>query len=97
MKTALLAAFLVAGQATDITTTCVALRSGRFTEANPILPRSCGRITAIKSAITALNLGTALAMRHRHPKWALAMFIIPGTAGFAAAGVNLHIMLGETR
>jgi len=81
MKWLLLA--MLSTQASDAITTCKALRSGRFVEANPLMPgATCGRVVALKAA-TVGPLAIVLP-RLKSKRWAFAIAVVPtGTAGVA--------------
>lgn len=92
MKTLLLYTILVAGQGADITSTCAGIRSGRYAEANPVLPHSCAGIAAVKSSLVITAGSLYPFLRKRHPKWAVGVMVVPGLTGFAAAGFNVVVM-----
>jgi hypothetical protein len=94
MKTALLYALLVAGQTADISTTCVGLKSGRFVERNAMLGQTCGSVAVRKASLTAASMAVYPWLRKRHPKWAVAVMLIPSATGFAGAAINIHIIRG---
>ena len=86
MKSLLL--WLWLAQAGDAMSTCQALRSGRFTEGNPLLPSSCTSIVIGKSIVTtALTVLGQTRPHHRAVKWGVA---IVATAGPIGAAINFH-------
>lgn len=91
---AFLLALLIAGQTADIGITCAGIRSGRFAERNPLLPRSCAGIATTKALLTAADLALYPLLRKHHPRWAVALLVVPGINGLVAAGINIHIMKG---
>lgn len=80
----LLAAFIGA-QALDCATTAARLSSGRYQEANPLLPQSPVAICAIKGGVTVGAAIPLWKMRKARPKLTRVLLIVgAGVAGGAA-------------
>lgn len=88
----LLVGSMIVGQGADIATTCRALSTGRFVEANPLLPQSCLGIASVKAASTSGGIALALALRKHHPKWARVVAVSWAAAGATGAVINARRM-----
>lgn len=66
----MIAAIVLAG-ALDLGSSCYAFSTGRFEEANPMLPfvgRSCARLALVVGAAATTVVLTHRKLRERHPK-----------------------------
>lgn len=83
----------IAAQAADIGTTCTALRTGHYAEANPLLPQTCGKIAVVKGTLTAASLGAVVWLeRNGHKKGATIGVLGIAASGSIAAGLNLRLV-----
>jgi len=88
MHKLLLAAF-IAAQSADTASTAAKLSTGRFYEANPLLPRSTTGIVITKAAVAGLSSFLAVKLDKTHPKLAHAILWVGIGSGTYGAVSNL--------
>lgn len=93
LKTLALIAAMTAAQTTDTLTTCQALHSGRFAEANGVLPSSCGGIATVKGVSLVGGVSLVVVLRKKHPKLAKFVGISWIIAGATGTVLNLRTTL----
>jgi len=81
---------LWSGQGADLTTTLVAVHSGHFTEANPVLSNQPGRLVAVKVGTTAGIHYLLHRLSKDHPRLSTVVAYAVGAVGVGAATVNLQ-------
>jgi uncharacterized membrane protein len=81
---------LWSGQGADLTTTLVAVQSGHFTEANPVLSNQPVRLVAVKVGTIAGIHYLLQRLSHDHPTLANVVAYAVGAVGVGAATVNLR-------
>jgi hypothetical protein len=93
MKALLIA--MLATAAADAASTCHALRSGQFVEANPLMPgASCGRVVMLKAATVAPLAIVLPRLAKTRPRLARALAIVPTSTAGVAVVLNLRAMKG---
>ena len=76
-------------QAADISSTCYALNTGQFKEANPLLPSSCQNIALTKIGISSIMTGAAIKLDDKHPKLSRWVVGISASSNSIVASINI--------